>query len=525
MKTLRSFVAGDWHTAGAGFVPLHDPCSEAVIAQASSAGIDFRAALEFARTHGGAALRELTFAQRSELLLAMSKALHSHRDELIELSLVNTGATRKDAKFDLDGATGTLSYYAYLGKELGSQRMLARDAGVALGRTAKFWGQHVATPLSGVAVHINAFNFPAWGFAEKAACALLSGMPVITKPATSSAMVTERCIEILVAAQVLPAGALSLVCGSVGDLLSQLGAQDVLAFTGSAATAVKLRGAANLLAASVRVNIEADSLNAAVLGPDVNEGAETYELFVREVVREMTQKSGQKCTAVRRILVPRAQLAAVEAAICERLHSSVTGNPQDPSVNLGPLATREQLSDAVSGVKKLATSARRVFGTGERVDGIGNPPNKGYFFAPTLLRADNADSAHIVHQHEVFGPVATLLPYDGGAAEAARCVALGGGMLVTSVYSDDVEFVGRFLDVAGSSSGRVYLGSEKMAEQALGSGLAMPQSLHGGPGRAGGGAELGGVFGLELYMQRVSLQGSRPMIERLIGDASAQSKS
>ena len=516
MKTLKSYVQGQWHEATDGFRQLHDPCTEEVIAQASSAGIDFGAALAFARDTGGAALRELTFAQRGELLMAMSKALYEKRDELIDLSLHNTGTTRKDAKFDLDGATGTLSYYAYLAKDLGESRFLPDGEGVQLGRSAKFWGQHVWVPLQGVAVLINAFNFPAWGFAEKAACSILAGVPVISKPATSSAMVTERCIEILVESAVLPAGVMSLVSGSTGDLLSRLGSQDVLAFTGSADTALSLRRGENLLASNTRVNIEADSLNAAVLAPDVEEGSDTWDLFVADVVREITQKTGQKCTAVRRIFVPQERTDAVIEILRERLSDVVVGNPADKSVNMGPLATGQQLDDAVSGVEKLTAKASIVHGTGKRIDGVGAEAGKGWFFGPTLLRANDSMDAEIIHTHEVFGPVATVLPYDGSATQAADLVSRAGGVLVASAYSDNLGWTGDLVAGAGAWAGRLYLGSKKSAEQALGSGLALPQCQHGGPGRAGGGAELGGLRGLSLYMQRVALQGARPMLDKML---------
>jgi len=315
MHTLRSFTAGRWHTANDGFVPLHDPSTEEEIARASSVGVDFEETLEFARDRGGPALRKLTFAERGEMLIAASKALHAHRDELLELSMRDSGVTRKDAKFDVDGATGTLSYYGYLGRELGDRRIAFDGEGVALGRSARFWGRHASVPRPGAAVHINAFNFPAWGFAEKAAQAWLAGMPVITKPATSTAWVTERCVEILVEAGGVPEGALSLICGATGDLLTRLGSQDVLAFTGSAATGNRLRSLPNLLERSVPVNIEADSLNATVLAPGIDRSGETWGLFLRDVSREITQKSGQKCTAVRRIFVPRDLLADVREMV------------------------------------------------------------------------------------------------------------------------------------------------------------------------------------------------------------------
>lgn len=527
MKTLKNYLGDAWIEGRSDFQPLHDPCTEEEIARASSDGVDFGRALDHARSVGGPGLRALSFAERGELLMAMSKALHAHRDELIELSLRNTGTTRKDAKFDIDGMTGTFAYYAYLGKELGSRTVLADGAGVELGRSARFFGQHVRTPLLGVAVHVNAFNFPAWGFAEKAACSLLAGVPCLTKPATATALVTERSFEILSEAGLLggtlPRGALSLLIGPTGDLLQQLGPQDAFAFTGSAATALGLRGLANLLLHSTRVNIEADSLNAAVLGPDVEEGSETWNLFCRDVEREITQKTGQKCTAVRRVFVPREKMDLVEQEFSARLERVRTGNPLDEKVTMGPLATEKQLRDTVAGIAKLSSSARLVFGRAERIDGAGNPAGKGYFVAPALLRADDARAAKVIHEHEVFGPCATLLAYDGRASEAGALVALAGGTLVTSIYSDDEAWTTEFVQASAAWTGRLYLGSEKMAEQAPGSGVALPQSLHGGPGRAGGGEELGGARGLELYLRRVALQGSRPLCERLAQGTSAAS--
>ncbi|MCP3979848.1 MAG: 3,4-dehydroadipyl-CoA semialdehyde dehydrogenase [bacterium] len=517
MKTLRNYVHGTVHEADSGFVPLVDPCSEETIAQVSSAGVDFRKALEHARTAGHAALNEMTIGQRAELLGAMAKALHEHRDELIALSLRNTGATRKDAKFDIDGGTFTLSHYKSLGESMGARRFFVDGEGVQLGRSARFSGEHLLLPLSGVAVHINAFNFPVWGFAEKAACAILAGMPVITKPATSTAWVAERCMEIIHEAGALPPGVFSMICGSTGDLLDQLGSQDVLAFTGSASTALKLRSKANMLESNTRVNLEADSLNAAVLAADVEPGSETWGVFVNDVAREISQKTGQKCTAVRRIIVPGERLAEVQDALVERLEAIVTGNPEDASVSMGPLATRQQLDDAIEGVKLLRQDADVVLGTGERIDGVGNPAGKGWFFGPTLLRMRDGAEGKAVQSHEVFGPVSTLIPYDGSAEGAACMGAGGGGSLVTSLYTDDGEFLTRFLVSGGSYQGRLYVGSEKVAPMLPGSGVAMPQVLHGGPGRAGGGEELGGERGLSLYLQRVAVTGDRALIQRAAG--------
>ena len=306
MRRVRSYVVGEWYEAESGFVTLVDPSTGADIAQASSEGIDFEAVLAHARQVGGPALRALSFAERGAMLIAMSTALRNNRDELLDLSRQNNGTTAGDGSFDIDGASGTLYYYGKLGQSLGDRHSLVDGSGVQLAKTEGFWVQHVLVPRRGVAVHINAFNFPVWGFAEKAACALLAGMPVITKPATATALVAERAVELVLQSPAIPEGALQLICGATGDLLDRLGGQDVLAFTGSAETAARLRDRDNFRLANTQVNVEADSLNAAVLGPDVGEGP-TLTLFVRDVVREMTQKAGQKCTAVRRVLVPTAE--------------------------------------------------------------------------------------------------------------------------------------------------------------------------------------------------------------------------
>jgi len=516
MKTLRSHVLGSWHEASSGFAALVDPSTEEEIARASSDGIDFGAVLDHARERGGPALRAMTFAQRAALLKEMSRVLREHRDELLDLSSRNTGTTRPDGSFDVDGASGTLAYYASLGRGLGDRAFLSEGEGVQLAKTEGFYGRHILVPRPGVAVHVNAFNFPAWGFAEKAACALLAGMPVITKPATATALVTERCIELLVEAGILPDGALQLITGSTGDLLDRLGPQDVLAFTGSADTALGLRSRGNLLAANTRVNVEADSLNAAILGPDVQDGSITFGLFLKDVIREITQKSGQKCTAVRRILVPSERLDAVQEALVARLSEVVVGNPADPAVKMGPLATAQQLADTLRGIGELQQAARIVHGTGEHTDGTGAPAGKGFFLQPTLLRSDDARNAGPVHQREVFAPVATLLPYDGTAGDAAEIVALGGGTLVTSAYTDDAAWAGEFIARGGGGTGRIYIGSESSAADAPGSGAALPQTLHGGPGRAGGGEELGGLVGVKLYLQRVAVQGSRSLVDQLV---------
>ena len=506
MQTLESYVAGSWQAGSGPMAQIENPTNEEVIAETSSQGVDFGAALDHGRSVGGEALRAMSFGERGDMLKALSKAIHDQREELIEVSIENGGSTRSDAKFDLDGATGTLAAYARLGQELGERKHLVAGDGLQLGRTARFFGRHVLVPRLGAAVHINAFNFPAWGQMEKAACALLAGAPVIEKPGTPTALIAWRVARIAVESGALPEGAFQFIAGSAGDLLDNMGAQDCLAFTGSSGTAAKLRGNANLVARNVRVNIEADSLNCAILAPDVANDSETYGLFIRNVALDMRQKTGQKCTAVRRILVPAERVEEVEADLLAELGRVVVGDPSEKGVTMGPLASRAQLEDVQAGIGRLQASARTACGGPERAR------DQGYFVAPTLLVANDASDA-VFHADEVFGPVATLLPYSGTADEAAHLAGLGGGCLVSSAYSDDPEWLTAVGFGLAPWHGRVWLGSERMAEQSLPPGMVLPNMIHGGPGRAGGGEELGGLLGLEFYMQRTAVQGFKSVIE------------
>ena len=514
MENVESYLAGEWVSGSGKHATLVDPSTEEPLARASTEGLDLGGAVTFARTEGGPALRALTFAQRGEMLRAVSRAIHARRDELLEVAIANGGNTRSDAKFDIDGCTGTLAAYAELAKELGEQRFLLDGDAIQLGRAPRFVGQHLLVPREGVAVHVNAFNFPGWGLGEKAACAWLAGVPVITKPATSTALLAYRIAKIIVESGVLPRGAFSFVGGSPGKLLEHLGAQDVLSFTGSGDTAATLRRLDNVVSRSVRVNVEADSLNAAVLGPDVEPGSETWGLFLRDVVRDMTQKAGQKCTAIRRVLVPAARIDAVLEDLAARLRDHVVGNPANEKVTVGPVATAAQLRDVRAGITRLAEQAKTVVGA-EPTKPLGAPEGKGYFIPPTLFHAVDPHASNAVHEHEVFGPVATVMPY-GGAAEAVALIARGGGGLVSSVYSDDRDFTGAMLFGLAPHHGRLVLGSEKIADQTPGPGTVLPQTIHGGPGRAGGGEELGGLRGLMPYFQRTAIQGSRPILEALL---------
>lgn len=518
-REIKSYLCGRWQSgAPEGRFELVDPSTGEVVATGSTAGLDLSDVLAYARNTGGPALRAMTFGERGEMLARLAGALHEQRERFLDVAAANGGNTRKDAKFDVDGAIGTLQYYAGVGKKLGDRRWLVDGEGIALGRSGRWWGQHIRVPRQGAAIHINAFNFPAWGTFEKAAVAWLAGLPVVTKPAPDTALLTCEMVKVALDAGVLPEGALQLLAGEPGDLLDHVASQDVVAFTGSSRTGGIVRRLERLVEQGVAVNVEADSLNAAVLGADVEEGSETWHLFIGDVVRDMTQKAGQKCTAIRRVLVPRARLEAVEAALVERLSAVRVGDPRRDDVDMGPLTSQRQLQSVLEGLAAYeAAGARRIFGSGAEVERVGLEAGQGYFVSPVLLRADEPLASDLLHEREVFGPVATVMPYDGTADEAIAIVARAGGGLVTSVFSDDEAFVTAVVLGIAPYHGRVYIGDERCASQTLGPGTVLPMMVHGGPGRAGCGEELGAERGLELYLQRVALQGSRRLVERVFG--------
>ena len=499
MQNLSSYVCGAWVAGKGGAHVLLNPATEEPLAQASSDGIDLPAALAYAREKGGPALRALSFAERGALLKGMADALQKARDELLMLAIANGGNTRSDAKFDVDGAIGTLLAYAELGAQLGAGRFLVDGEGLQLGRSPRFHGQHLALPRHGVAVHINAFNFPAWGLAEKAAAALLAGMPVLSKPASSTALVAWRAMQVLCEAKILPEGALSLLVGAPRGLPGLLGSQDVLAFTGSGETGERIRALPNVIRHSVRVNVEADSLNAAILGPDAAGGGDMYELFLKEMVRDITQKAGQKCTAIRRILVPSEFVSTALNDLKDLLQQTKVGNPAQEDVRMGPLVSRAQLDDVRAGIGRLSQGGKQILKEQQF--------EKGFFISPVLFEGDSP----AVHDREVFGPVASLIPY---AENPAAIVARGNGGLVCSAYSEDSAWLEETVMALAPLHGRIYLGHPKI-ELSPGPGTVLPQLVHGGPGRAGGGEELGGRRALAFYMQRVALEGARPAIQAL----------
>jgi oxepin-CoA hydrolase/3-oxo-5,6-dehydrosuberyl-CoA semialdehyde dehydrogenase len=514
MQLLASYLSGSWSQGSGARATLVNPATEAPLAEVASGGHDLAAAFAHARTTGARELARLTFAGRGALLGALAKAIHGAREELIALAVANGGNTRGDAKFDVDGGAVTLSHYAELGQKLGDAPLLPDGDPVQVGRTARMGGQHVWARRQGVAVHINAFNFPGWGLCEKLAPALLAGMPVIAKPATATALVAHRMAELFV--PLLPPGALQLLVGPAGALLDHVGPGDVVAFTGGSATARALRTHERIVACSVRLNVEADSLNAAVLGPDVEPSSETFALLLADVVRDMTQKTGQKCTAIRRVLVPAGRQTDVLDAMRERLGAIAVGDPAREDVRMGPLATAQQLRDVREGIARLAAATTEGYGGTGELEPIGVPKGTGYFVGPIVRVTPAPMDCAPLHDHEIFGPVVTVGPYDGDPGRAAAFIARGEGCLVSSAYSDDRDWVAGFVGSAAAWTGRLYLGSSKMAAQSPGPGTVLPSLVHGGPGRAGVGEELGSERGLHAYMQRLALEGDASVLKSLL---------
>jgi len=514
MKTLKllNYAADRWVAGDGSLTPVHSAVTGEMIAETGSGGLDFAAMLDHARKVGGPALRKFTFHERAHMLKALANAVMARKEELYELSYA-TGATRTDGWIDIEGGAGTLFSFSSKGRrELPNGKVLIDGAMEPLSKGGTFAGQHVYTPLQGVAVHINAFNFPVWGMLEKLGPTLLAGVPAIVKPASATGYLTEACVRIMIEAGVLPAGALQLIMGSTGDLMDHLTCQDVVSFTGSAQTAMKLQSHPVIARESVRFVAERDSLNASILGPDAGPGTPEFDLFVKEVAREMTVKAGQKCTAIRRAMAPAAHLDAVQAALSERLAKVRVGDPREDGVQMGALASRSQLDDVRARVAELAQTARIVAGDPD----ISPVPGDGAFIAPILLRSDDPWGSDAVHDVEAFGPVSTLMPYrdlDDAIALANR----GMGSLALSLFTFDHDTARDFVLGAGAWHGRMVILDRTSAGESTGHGSPLPVLVHGGPGRAGGGEEMGGVRGVKHYMQRTALQGSPEVLSKIIG--------
>jgi oxepin-CoA hydrolase/3-oxo-5,6-dehydrosuberyl-CoA semialdehyde dehydrogenase len=510
MTVLRSFVSGTWVSPADDGKPVLDAVTGQEVTRVSSAGIDMGAALSYGRQTGGPELRALTFHQRAALLKQLGLFLREHRPELYELS-ARTGATLGDSKFDVDGGIGVLLSYASKAKrELPNDTVCVDGPVEPLGKGGTFVGQHIFTPLLGVAVQINAFNFPVWGPLEKFAPAFIAGVPSLIKPGTQTAYLTARLVELMVDSGLLPAGSLQLVCGGAGDLLDNLGEQDLVSFTGSATTARKLRTHPVIAGKSVRFNAEADSLNCSILGPDAD--SDIRDLYVKQLVTEMTVKAGQKCTAIRRAIVPESAVGTVTEAVRERLEKIVVGNPADQSVRMGALASLDQREEVRRSVKALLTSGWLVYGDPDRVSVIGADADRGAFMSPILIVSDGPEP----HEVEAFGPVSTIIGYRS-PAEAIELAAKGRGSLAGSVVTADADFAREIVLGLAPWHGRLLVLDRDDAAESTGHGSPLPMLVHGGPGRAGGGEEMGGMRGVFHHMQRTAVQASPRVLSAVTG--------
>jgi oxepin-CoA hydrolase/3-oxo-5,6-dehydrosuberyl-CoA semialdehyde dehydrogenase len=516
VSTLQSLIGGRWLGAQAA-TPLHSALNSQLIYHTHLEKIDFDEAVNYARTTGVPALMALDFQQRASILKALATYLMARKEELYAVSH-HTGATRPDSWVDIEGGIGTLFAFASMAsRELPSSNVLHEGPAIALGKRGGFAGTHILVPRGGVAVHINAFNFPIWGLLEKFAPSFLAAMPCIGKPATATSYLTEAVVRMMDDSGLLPPGSLQLVIGSTGDLLDRLGGFDAVTFTGSADTAAKLRANRNLIANSVPFTAEADSLNCAILAPDVTPDDVEFDLFVKEVAREMTGKSGQKCTAIRRVIVPARHIDAVAERLRERLAKIVVGDPSVDGVRMGALASLEQQRDVGERLALLAAGNEVVFGASHGFAPVGVGAAEGAFFSPTLVVCRDGMRNDAVHDVEAFGPVSTMMPYET-LDEALALAARGKGSLVSTLVTRDVAIAAYAVPIVAASHGRVHILEREAAVDSTGHGAPLPQLKHGGPGRAGGGEELGGIRAVRHFLQRAAVQGSPTMLAAVTGE-------
>jgi oxepin-CoA hydrolase/3-oxo-5,6-dehydrosuberyl-CoA semialdehyde dehydrogenase len=504
---LQNYAVGQWVEGTGKGTTLYHAVTGAEVAVASSDGLDFKAMLDYGRTVGGPALRTLTFHQRARILKALAQYLTARKEEFYRVSAW-TGATRGDSWIDIDGGFGTLFAYASRGRREFPDETYFVDGGPeALSKGGTFIGRHICVPMEGVAVQINAFNFPVWGMLEKFSTSFLAGVPTIVKPATVTSYLAQSVARAIVASGLLPSGTFQLICGSAGDLLDHLTCQDSVAFTGSASTGLKLKSGSAILEHSVRFNQEADSLNFSLLGPDAAPGTEEFDLFIKEVAKEMTVKAGQKCTAIRRTFVPAAMVDDVVAAMKKRLAGVRVGDPSVEGVRMGPLAGKAQVREVEKSVDRLRKAAELVFGGPGTLDVIGAEADRGAFFPTMLLYNDRPFDRAEPHDVEAFGPVNTIMPYQS-VEEATELAKLGKGSLVGSVFTARDDVARQVVRGTAAYHGRLMLVNRHSAKESTGHGSPLPHLVHGGPGRAGGGEEMGGVRGVLHYMQRTAIQGS-----------------
>ncbi|MFT6848687.1 MAG: oxepin-CoA hydrolase/3-oxo-5,6-dehydrosuberyl-CoA semialdehyde dehydrogenase, partial [Cryomorphaceae bacterium] len=510
---LENYVLGKWTPGDGEGKQLYNAINGTEVAIADSSGLDFGDILHYGRKVGNPALRKMTFQQRGLMLKALALHLHSMKDKFYEVSYL-TGATKMDSWIDIEGGIGNLFAYASLRRQFPNEPFYVDGEAAPMSKGGTFIGHHIMVPKEGVAVHINAFNFPVWGMLEKVAVNFLAGMPAVVKPATVTSYLTEIVVREIIASKILPEGALQLICGSARGIIDHVGSQDVVTFTGSAVTGKMLKSNKRIVDEAVPFNMEADSLNSSVLGLDAEPGSPEFDLFVKEVQREMTVKCGQKCTAIRRVIVPADRIEDVQIALANRLAKTTIGDPQIEGVRMGALAGQEQVQEVRDQIEKLLESSELVYGSMDKVDAQGAGTENGAFISPILLLNNDPFNNLASHEVEAFGPVSTLLPYKT-TDEAIEITKMGKGSLVCSIATYDDNLAKEFVLGAASHHGRILILNRDCAKESTGHGSPMPMLTHGGPGRAGGGEEMGGKRGVFHYMQRTSIQGSPTTLTRI----------
>ncbi len=510
MQKLNNYIKGEWITGDGEGQLLFDAVTGTPIAAATTKGIDFKGVLDFARTVGNPALRKMSFQQRGRMLRALALHLLAHKDKFYKISY-KTGATKVDSWIDIEGGIGNLFSNASLRRKLPDDFFCLDGDPISLSKQNTFMAHHLLVPKEGVAIHINAYNFPVWGMLEKIAVNLLAGIPAVVKPATVTSYVTEAVVKEIIASNILPEGALQLLCGSAGDILNHVQSQDVVTFTGSATTGIKLKSGEAIVRESVPFNMEADSLNCIVLGEDVEPGKPDWDIFIKEVKKEMTVKAGQKCTAIRRIFVPENKLEDVKKSLIPLLQKTLIGNPLNDKVRMGSLAGNEQRTEVKTQVQKLLASSQIIYGSLDSVSVIDADAQTGAFISPLLLQNENPFKSSEPHEIEAFGPVSTMMPYRN-VDEAIALSKLGKGSLCSTIVTSSPSLARSYTLGAATYHGRILILNNECAAESTGHGSPLPLLVHGGPGRAGGGEEMGGLRGIKHYLQRTAIQGSPTMI-------------
>jgi oxepin-CoA hydrolase / 3-oxo-5,6-dehydrosuberyl-CoA semialdehyde dehydrogenase len=510
MQKLGNYITGKWIEGDGDGTQLYNAVNGNLISAATSQGLDFEAILKYAREVGNPALRKMTFQERGRMLRALALHLLKHKETFYAISY-QSGATRVDSWIDIEGGIGNLFSNATLRRKLPNETFCLDGDAINLGKENTFMGHHILVPKEGVAVHINAYNFPVWGMLEKIACNLLAGMPAVVKPATVTSYLTEAVVKEIIASGILPEGALQLICGSAGNMLNFVISQDVVTFTGSASTGVKLKSHPTILNESVPFNMEADSLNCIVLGADVEPNMPEWDIFIKEIRKEMTVKAGQKCTGIRRIFVPENKVEDVQKAIAKELDKTTIGNPLNEKVRMGALAGQEQRNDVRSQVQKILASSQIIYGSLDSVSLIDADEKAGAFLSPLLMLNINPFNSFEPHNIEAFGPVSTIMPYKD-IYDAIALSKMGKGSLCSSIVTADAAIAKQYVIGAATQHGRILVLNAACAKESTGHGSPLPSLVHGGPGRAGGGEEMGGLRGVKHYMQRTAIQGSPDMI-------------